>query len=138
MRVAEQGPLPADNLPAPTPGNSPTGTCSSPADPGCAKCCRIDPDGGMSLLSWTGAADDTSGVKPWYNKQEVTPDCPAGTRDCAPCLEREQAEYNALVAPDGCDCKAETPGVDPCHAPKSCGCYCSRKQRLEPMCGNPE
>ncbi len=136
--VGQQGTLPDDTLPPPSEVNDPTATCRTPSDPGCAKCCRIDPDGGMTLLSWSGAADQAGGATPWYNEQAATPDCPAGVRDCAPCLEREQQDYNALVAPDGCNCQVETPGVDACHAPDSCACYCSRKQQLEPMCGSPE
>ena len=45
------------------------------------------------------------------------------------CLEATQCEVCEeslnLVCRFDCDC-SEPPGVDPCHAPSSCGCYCER------------
>jgi hypothetical protein len=45
------------------------------------------------------------------------------------CLEATQCEVCedslGLVCRFDCDCN-ESPGVDPCHDPSSCGCYCER------------
>jgi hypothetical protein len=107
--------------------------CRGPEFPGCTTCCEPDPGHGCTVRSWTGGAGTT--VIPWYNSTASEKgDCPADCRPCAPCLTRSERDYAALGARPDCDCATQEIGIDPCHSPRSCACYCERKTRILRSC----
>lgn len=108
--------------------------CTAPSEPGCDFCCRPLDNGMCTQLSWTGGPETKT--KPWYNAQRALgKPCPGDCRPCARCLERDSDNLARMKAPEGCDCAAIEVGVDPCHAPMSCECFCSRWKRLTDLCG---
>ncbi|MDG2305917.1 MAG: hypothetical protein P8R42_14975 [Candidatus Binatia bacterium] len=110
--------------------------CTAPSEEGCAECCRPVGGGMCTQLSWTGAKD--SPTKPWYNAQRALgKPCRETCKPCARCLERDKNTLAKLKAPEGCDCAETEIGVDPCHSPRSCACFCSRHGRLAAMCAEP-
>jgi len=107
--------------------------CTAPSQDGCETCCRPLENGQCTELSWTGGPD--SKAKPWYNaRRAMGKACPPDCRKCAECLDRDRETLEKLKRPDDCVCEERDLGVDPCHAPMSCECFCSRYARLAAMC----
>lgn len=107
--------------------------CTAPTQDGCATCCRPLDNGMCTQLSWTGGPD--SKVTPWYNAQKALGTaCPPDCRKCADCLDRDRTTLAKLKRPEDCACEGREFGPDPCHAPLSCECYCSRYERLAAKC----
>ncbi len=107
--------------------------CTAPSQEGCATCCRPLDNGMCTELSWTGGG--SSKTVPWYNAQRALGKaCPPDCRKCASCLHRDRETLEKLKRPEGCVCQETDPGVDPCHAPMSCECFCSRYMRLAAKC----
>lgn len=104
--------------------------CRAPDEEGCASCCNEE-QGSFSISSWSGGG--SSDVKPWYNVNSRADSC-EGHPACAQCTERNERELKELKKPEGCDCSTQEIGVDPCMAPSSCACYCSRASYLEAAC----
>lgn len=112
--------------------------CHSPTEPGCSKCCvATDAPGHCSRRSWTGMpAGDARPVTPWFNATEaLAGSCPSDCPACARCSHRDEQELLALPDRPDCACSTLTNPVDPCYAPKSCECHCSRLTRLRAACG---
>ena len=63
---------------------------------------------------------------PWYNRHEhVDGACEPNCKPCARCTDRDQDVFDALLKPDGCECRSfPDDGIDPCYSPGSCECYC--------------
>jgi hypothetical protein len=109
--------------------------CRAPAEPGCGTCCRELLGGRCERLAWTGGPE--SETTPWYNSTMLVDRCPEACPPCARCLARDAEELKALASrkPADCDCATTDIGVDPCHAPTSCACFCDRHRRLTEKCG---
>jgi hypothetical protein len=98
--------------------------CRGPLDPGCEECIVND----RSFLTHSAPGVD------WYNVEsidgECSPDCPS----CASCTYYdERAVANIGMRPDCLPCTAD-PGIDPCHTPNTCDCWCSLYQVLREAC----
>jgi hypothetical protein len=59
--------------------------------------------------------------------------CDASCPPCATCSSAEQEALRALPERPECDCSIP-PGVDPCFAPASCGCWCEQITSLKEAC----
>ena len=108
--------------------------CRTPEDPGCSRCCIATIDS-CTVKSWT--SHENSGiVTPWYNSIASEKECPSDCAKCASCSQRGETELRALhtARPKDCDCAKVTMGIDPCFAPMSCPCYCSRWETLRTQC----
>ena len=108
--------------------------CRAPEDPGCSICCIATLESCM-VKSW--ASHENSGTAaPWYNNTASEKKCPSDCPRCASCSQRSEKELRALLmrGPQGCDCAKVPIGIDPCFAPMSCACYCSRWQDLTTQC----
>jgi hypothetical protein len=108
--------------------------CRTPEDSGCSKCCI--PTGDSCIVkSWT--SNENSGITaPWYNNTAFEKECPSGCLRCASCSQRSEKELRAFLmsGPQKCDCAKVAMGIDPCFAPMSCACYCSRWQDVRTQC----
>ena len=112
-----------------------TNQCRGPEFPGCNVCCEPGAGSGCIVRSWDSGGIPMSKVIPWYNSTAFQEgDCPTDCRPCAPCLTRSEREYAALGARPDCDCATQVIGIDPCHSPRSCACYCKRKTAILRSC----
>lgn len=64
---------------------------------------------------------------------DVPGPCDPACRPCAPCSLAQEQALRALPERPECDCSLP-PGVDPCHSPTSCGCWCEQITRLKEAC----
>lgn len=93
--------------------------CRAPNEPGCEFCYVLRPDGVCEAYSGSAARDDYF----VYNVVTVSDGgCERGPR-CASCLRETEAALCAETTFPECDCR-QPPGIDPCFAPESCGCFC--------------
>ena len=75
----------------------------------------------------------------WYNGHNNLLDqtCPHNCPKCASCLLRDEDQLMSLKPPEQCDpteCKTMEIGVDPCHSPDSCECFCLEANSLIEKC----
>jgi hypothetical protein len=112
--------------------------CRAPEDPGCSRCC-IDTGDSCIVKSWI-SHENSRIATPWYNSLASEKECPSDCAECASCSQRSEEELRALLArrPEDCDCAKATMGIDPCFAPMSCACYCSRWEDLRTHCPYPQ
>lgn len=109
--------------------------CRGPEFPGCNVCCEPGAGSGCIVRSWAPGGAPTEGVIPWYNSTASHEGaCPTDCRPCATCLTRSERDYAALGARPECDCATQVIGIDPCHSPRSCACYCKRKTAILRSC----
>ncbi|MDY7232906.1 hypothetical protein [Hyalangium rubrum] len=79
---------------------------------------------------------ELAGITPWYNASSFEEGaCPSECRICARCTQRAASDLQQLGKRPDCDCSKPV-GIDACRSPDSCGCYCSRFQRLSEACPN--
>jgi hypothetical protein len=108
--------------------------CRAPDDLGCSSCCIVGADS-CTVKRWSSHENPTT-VTPWYNSIESVRECPSNCSPCASCSSRSEKELRDLLTrkPKDCDCAKATIGIDPCFAPMSCACYCSRWEDLKTQC----
>jgi hypothetical protein len=109
--------------------------CEHPDQPGCSSCCVKQARRCVVRQSFTDGVD-MGGVETWYSAARfLKGECPVGCLPCATCGRREQRQVEHLRARPRRDCDCSVPvGIDPCHSPGSCGCYCSHLTRLKRAC----
>ena len=97
---------------------SPTEGCRDNSSAGCSQCCAqsVD-DNGAQTCDISQSYASMSGPGP----------CPSGCPTCARCstLTESSLSDKAKSSRSDCDCPTVDPGIDPCYAPSSCGCFCS-------------
>jgi len=107
--------------------------CRSPEEPGCTSCC-LSEGKSCTVMSWSSHGSSGT-VIPWYNQSASEKKCPADCPPCASCLQRNEQELRTLLASGKkCECARTIIGVDPCFAPDSCACYCTRLKNLSRAC----
>lgn len=119
--------------------------CRSPLEPGCNPCCSEDTEGHwhnrdlVPQFCWFQEGSKTpgpNGLDPGYSAgHSKTEPCPSDCRRCAKCSLRDEQELKRVRSE--CDCSKPIER-DPCFAPGSCGCYCSRRKAMEARCSAPQ
>lgn len=90
--------------------------CRAPTA-GCERCC-LPTRSGHVILSGEGDV---------YNTTEYRDGaCSSDTPSCARCSNEEERQLRQLAAAPVCECAGVDVGIDPCHDPTGCACFCTR------------
>jgi hypothetical protein len=121
-----ESPTPDCPVTATAPRHASFDGCRAPMEPNCAVC-QYSYGGRVSYRSSDGGD--------WYNvSQTASTACSGACPQCASCTQRDQTEVEQLGSRPECLPCPLNAGLDPCYMPRSCDCWCSRRNRLYERC----